>query len=230
VILLLENKECELDLDDQVLLFLSYYNTNKLSKALSVFKTMDKDILNSALINKTTLFCIASKVARELFEISLSEHYMSQVKLFPDADIVIAFSDFLDEIEQNNNDIRTSLNSLYAKYISLGRPLYLAEQLMNHLQMKDLDEAEKIIDVASTILEHHGLSEKDNFQYANAMIAKGFYSKALELIDTSVQKEQIDPNWHFLKALALHYNGESGLAIDSIRLALDSSQLSDETL
>ncbi|WP_369064304.1 DUF4365 domain-containing protein [Enterobacter sp. MALB-1] len=230
VILLLESKEYELDLDDQVLLFLSYYNTNKLSKALYVFKAMAEDIMNSALINKTTLFCIASKVARELFEIPLSEHYMSQVKLFPDADIVIAFSDFLDEIEQNKNDIRTSLNTLYAKYINMGRPLYLAEQLMNHLQMKDLDEAEKIIDVASTILEHHGLSEKDNFQYANAMIAKGFYGKALELIDTSVQKEQIDPNWHFLKALALHYNGESGLAIDSIRLALDSSHLSDETL
>ncbi len=98
--------------------------------------------MNSALINKTTLFCIASKV-RELFEIPLSEHYMSQVKLFPDADIVIAFSDFLDEIEQNKNDIRTSLNTLYAKYINMGRPLYLAEQLMNHLQMKDLDEARK---------------------------------------------------------------------------------------
>ncbi|KMK82572.1 DUF4365 domain-containing protein [Pectobacterium brasiliense] len=230
VISLLECKEYKFDLSEQILLFLSYYNINKPSKALDVFKGIADDVWNSVLPNKTTLFCIASRVARELFEIPLSEYYMSQVKLLPDADVIIALSDFLDDIEKDVNNFDKSLELLYEKYTKLGRPLYLAEQLINNLRLVTIDDAEKIIDVASIVSEHHGLSEKDNFKYANSLIKKGLYHQALNLIDISVQKEHVDPNWHFLKALALHYNGESGLAIDSIRQALGGTQLSDETL
>ncbi|HBR1121306.1 TPA: DUF4365 domain-containing protein [Klebsiella pneumoniae] len=229
-IILLRNKKCELELNDQVLLFLSYYNIKKYPEAFDVFKDIADEVLNSKINNKFSLFYVASRVAKELFEVDASEYYMSRVKMFPDADAVIALSEFIDSTEKDKPNIDLSLDMLYRKYIELGRPLFLAEQLINNLQVNTSEDADKFIDVATTITKHHELSEYDNFHYANSLITKCDYERALVIINKSLQKEHIDPNWHLLKALALHNNGEPGLAIDCIGKVLQNTQLSHDTL
>lgn len=229
-ITLLRDGNNEIELEDHVLIFLSYYYLRKYSEALKVFNSIADDILKSSLINKTMLFCIASEVAKELFENELADNYMACVQMHPDADAIIALAKFIKDSEESPGDLKIHSNVLYEKYIELGRPLFLAEQLISNLQMNSREDADKIIDVATIIVKDHELSVQDDFYYANALITNRYYEKALSIIDKIMQKEQVDTNWHLLKAFALHNNGEPGKAIDCLSDVLHKPPFSNDIL
>jgi hypothetical protein len=225
---LLESQNIEYDGNDYGLLILSYYHLGKPRIALDYLRDGESKILEDRPQNIAFLFCVGSELAEKQMEEELASRYINLVKDFENGEAVLAINSFIHNSNQNPDLREQYCEQLYAEYQRLGKPVEIAEQLFGYLNPTEINQAQRICELAECILSSHELFEKDYFRLAQAYITSDQHESALSVAEKHINREVYDPYWAIIQTVCYHNIGRLGLAHDVIKRAVQENPFSLE--
>lgn len=222
--------ETTLDAFERGMLILSNYSLTRYSVALQLIKDNYNDLVHEKPANAALIFSIGAEIAREFLEDGLAENYIKIAADFESGKAFVELSKFMKicKAEPANRDIHVI--NLYKKYITLGRPIEIAEHLFRFLNPIDEAHAALIIEIADQLMGFYELQEQESFRLAEALITESKFDDAILLANKYIEREHFHPHWSLVKAVCLEKNGRPGLAYEEVKASLDKNKFSIDYL
>lgn len=224
VIDLLERLE-SLDAVECGMHILSYNHLNKSRQCLSLIEKYESILLNSSRENIPAIFCIGAAIADAMFNKDLATRYEEIVKSFPDGEAFIAIQDFVKKSNEDRSRHKEFTQDLYQKYIDLGKPLVIAEQLIRYLDPQEPMAANQLIELAETVLERREFSGKRYLDLAQAFITTERWADAERLAIKNIDKGLAVSKWRLVQAAALQNQGKIGVAYKTFEEVIKSEDI-----
>jgi uncharacterized protein DUF4365 len=225
---IVENLADKANVDDCEILILSNYNLKRLKNVLELVKKHENKLLENKDLHSPLVFCIASEVAKELFEKELADKYEAIVLSFENGEELLAVRDF---ISSSNNDPKNRQKyalELYNKFEKLNNSLVIAEQLFRYLDAFNQESAQKIIELGKCLLVDRELTPSDCLHLAQAFFTTGDWNAAEEIADKNIEKGIDIQNWELIKAAASQNKGHIGVALRIIENVINSKEITQE--
>ena len=224
VIDLLESLE-SLDAVECGMHILSYNHLNKVRQSLSLIEKYESILLNSSRENIPAIFCIGAEIADAMLNKDLATRYEAIVKSFPDGEAFIAIQDFVKKSNEDRSRHKEFTQDLYQKYIGLGKPLVIAEQLIRYLDPREIMAANQLIELAEIVLERRELSENRYLDLAQAFITTERWADAERLAIKNIAKGVAVSKWKLVQAAALQNQGKVGVAYKTFEEVIKSEDI-----
>jgi len=224
VIDLLERLE-SLDAVECGMHILSYNHLNKSRQCLSLIEKYESILLNSSRENIPAIFCIGAEIADAMFNKDLAIRYEEIVKSFPDGEAFIAIQDFVKKSNEDRSRHKEFIQDLYQKYIDLGKPLVIAEQLIRYLDPRESMAANQLIELAEIVLERRELSKNRYLDLAQAFITTERWADAEKLAIKNIAKGVAVSKWKLVQAAALQNQGKVGVAYKTFEEVIKSEDI-----
>lgn len=224
VIDLLERLE-SLDAVECGMHILSYNHLKKSRQCLSLIEKYESILLNSSRENIPAIFCIGAEIADAMFNKDLATRYEEIVKSFPDGEAFIAIQDFVKKSNEDRSRHKEFTQDLYQKYINLGKPLVIAEQLIRYLDPQESMAANQLIELAEIVLERREFSEERYVDLAQAFITTERWADAERLAIKNIDKGLAVSKWRLVQAAALQNQGKIGVAYKTFEEVIKSENI-----
>lgn len=228
VVSLLTQLKSNLGLEDKSILLASNYYLHEYDTALDLFLSIEEELLERSPENTPFLICLAIDIAIAKFEDSLAERLRAILLDYENGEAFLAVNTCVRKIKEEPSTKIDCIESLYETYLSLNKPLVIAEHLLRFFDLHNENTEYKIIDVAEKILISKELDEACSLKLAEAYLKAGETDKVFLIVDKNLGKLNIDPHWHVIKTYALELSGRVGEAVDEIEKVLKGPNYSTE--
>jgi len=223
----LANQLKEKNIEDlSVLIVSTYYEQDK----AEVMRLVDENLpilLGKSTQNIASIFCMAAQCAYDTLDETKEADYLEVVQSLNFKDLICIYQ-FVKSCNAKPQDRNQNYTKLYEEYLSLGRPVSIAYQLIPGLNVQDLTEAEWICDLAGSILKTRELYPEEATNYAFALIMRELWPD-LEQLCLRVEQHGNSSNlWALFKAVAVESQGRSGEALEILDSGLNNDKRSLE--
>lgn len=225
---LIENLE-ELEPDDCALHILSHYHLGRKSKTLELVGAYESKLVASQNRNIPLVFCIASEIAEELFNLGLAKKYEQFVIGYSEGKALIAIRKFVRSCNSEPSKRSHFAQDLFEVYVELNKPASIAEQLFHYLDVDQLKSALQAIELGEQLLQISELKKNDYLHLAQAFLTANNWEKAQALAEKNIEKGIETSKWKLILAASLKHQGRVGVAYESIKDTLSAPNVTKDS-
>jgi hypothetical protein len=148
-----------------------------------------------------------------------------KLEVFNESNIVIAISEYFYQLESNPKNKKQLDENLWCVYEELERPVSIAEQLLRTIPVNE--KPERIINLASRVLEFRELSSSEYKLYCDALIQVEQWGQVALIADKFLARNVDLEVWSVIKALGLENQGDLAGALSYLESYLDQGAKSE---
>lgn len=210
------------------LLISSHYHLGRKAKVVSLMEVNKTIILNEKPQNYEALICIAAQCAYETAQEDKEQEYLSYIQGFEKGGQLSAVYDYVKLCNESPEKRGEANMKLYEKYLSLGKPVFVADQLFSNLDVQDPGESKIVTTLAEEILLVRELYPEEYKVYAFSLLHNSMWQELEELCKRVEEASGLDNLWSLLKAAALDGLGHSKDALDLLDCSISADKRSFE--
>ncbi|WP_348727766.1 DUF4365 domain-containing protein [Rheinheimera texasensis] len=215
---------------DLYLLIISTYMMGRKKDALKLLMSSEDKLFD--LSNPSALSAVAMGVqwASELLEHKVARRYSALLESSEEGRTCLAILECEKLCKDNPAQRKEHLLHLHNVYCSTGKPLPIAQCLLENLDAQDEESANIIISLSDFILLHKELSPEHYLTRAHSFLTTKDWESAEGIATKKVGTGDNGITWSLILAASLKAQGRLGESLSVLKKDLELVQLSSEAL